>query len=145
MDQFICPLNISKLKIVPHEFTQLFFDRSLARVPEKDKSLEKVMLNEGYDGAVSDVWSCGVILYALLTSSVPFDDRNLEVLYQKITLIHPSHYLVELNKSHGDSSLYRQIHMENINKPLKLRPPKSLNAVMEGTGLGPTYVLGNFV
>ncbi|KAK9098603.1 hypothetical protein Syun_025648 [Stephania yunnanensis] len=25
-----------------------------------------------------------------------------------ITLIHSSHYLVELNKSHGDSSLYRQ-------------------------------------
>ncbi|KAK9121742.1 hypothetical protein Syun_019359 [Stephania yunnanensis] len=26
-----------------------------------------------------------------------------------ITLIHPSHYLVELNKSNGDSSLCRQL------------------------------------
>ncbi|KAK9139065.1 hypothetical protein Scep_008746 [Stephania cephalantha] len=44
----------------------------------------EVMLNGGYDGAVSDVWSCGVILYALLTASLPFDDRNLVVLYQKV-------------------------------------------------------------
>ncbi|KAK9161855.1 hypothetical protein Syun_008196 [Stephania yunnanensis] len=43
----------------------------------------EVMLNGGYDGAASDVWSCGVILYVLLTSSLPFDDRNLVVLYQK--------------------------------------------------------------
>ncbi|KAK9136557.1 hypothetical protein Sjap_007151 [Stephania japonica] len=43
----------------------------------------RVMSNRGYDGAVSDVWSCGVILYALLTASLPFDDRNLVVLYQK--------------------------------------------------------------
>ncbi|KAK9087057.1 hypothetical protein Syun_029451 [Stephania yunnanensis] len=135
-----------------------------------------VMLNEGYDGVVSDVLSCCVLLYALLIASLPFDDRNLEVLYKKaakgktnilswlspgaqnlirrildpnpatrititeikedgwfiqyyilstnhddeeledgfrikdnvITLIHPSHFLVELNKSHGGSSLYRQ-------------------------------------
>ncbi|KAK9084153.1 hypothetical protein Scep_030624 [Stephania cephalantha] len=41
------------------------------------------LLNEGYDRPVSDVWSCGVILHALLTSSLHFDDQNLEVLYQK--------------------------------------------------------------
>ncbi|KAK9170230.1 hypothetical protein Syun_002370 [Stephania yunnanensis] len=35
----------------------------------------------GYDGAVSDVWSCDVIMYALLTTSLPFDDRNLEYMY----------------------------------------------------------------
>ncbi|KAK3017221.1 hypothetical protein RJ639_007139 [Escallonia herrerae] len=44
----------------------------------------EILSNRGYDGATSDTWSCGVILYVTLTGYLPFDDRNLAVLYQKI-------------------------------------------------------------
>ncbi|XP_042474842.1 CBL-interacting protein kinase 1-like [Macadamia integrifolia] len=44
----------------------------------------EVLTNRGYDGAMSDLWSCGVILFVILTGYLPFDDRNLAVLYQKI-------------------------------------------------------------
>ncbi|CAI9267665.1 unnamed protein product [Lactuca saligna] len=45
----------------------------------------EVLSNRGYDGSASDTWSCGVILYAMLTGYLPFDDRNLAVIYQKIS------------------------------------------------------------
>ncbi|GKD19724.1 CBL-interacting protein kinase 1, partial [Tanacetum coccineum] len=42
----------------------------------------EILQSRGYDGATSD-WSCGVTLYVILTKYVPFDDRNLVVLYQR--------------------------------------------------------------
>lgn len=50
----------------------------------------EILANRGYDGATSDIWSCGVILYVILTGYLPFDDRNLAVLYQKVINQHPS-------------------------------------------------------
>ncbi|GLT55761.1 hypothetical protein SLA2020_288540 [Shorea laevis] len=44
----------------------------------------EVINRRGYNGFEADVWSCGVILYALLAGYLPFRDSNLMELYRKI-------------------------------------------------------------
>ncbi|CAF3444703.1 unnamed protein product [Rotaria sp. Silwood2] len=44
----------------------------------------EVVSGELYAGQEVDIWSCGIILYALLTGTLPFDDDNVQVLFKKI-------------------------------------------------------------
>ena len=37
-----------------------------------------------YHGTGVDLWSCGVILFALLAGCLPFEDANTSNLYKKI-------------------------------------------------------------
>lgn len=37
-----------------------------------------------YEGTTVDVWSCGVILFAMLTESLPFEAETASLLYRKI-------------------------------------------------------------
>jgi 5'-AMP-activated protein kinase catalytic alpha subunit len=38
-----------------------------------------------YQGLNADVWSCGVILFAMVCGYLPFEDPNTSNLYKKIT------------------------------------------------------------
>ena len=44
----------------------------------------EMIAGKDYVGVKVDVWSCGVILYAMLCGYLPFEDPNTDKLYQKI-------------------------------------------------------------
>ncbi|KAM0855839.1 hypothetical protein ACQ4PT_049516 [Festuca glaucescens] len=45
----------------------------------------EVIEDKGYDGALADLWSCGVILFVMLAGFLPFEDDNVASLYKKIS------------------------------------------------------------
>ncbi|KDR80523.1 hypothetical protein GALMADRAFT_90882 [Galerina marginata CBS 339.88] len=46
----------------------------------------EIISGKPYNGSASDIWSCGIILYALLAAKLPFDDDDCPALLHKISL-----------------------------------------------------------
>lgn len=44
----------------------------------------EVLRKKGYDGAKADIWSCGVILFVLLSGYLPFQAENVMKMYRKV-------------------------------------------------------------
>lgn len=81
--------------LLDHDLNIKIADFGMAALENNDRLLEtscgsphyaapEIVSGKHYHGFESDVWSCGVILFALLTGRLPFDDENIRNLLLKV-------------------------------------------------------------
>ncbi|UJR23975.1 hypothetical protein I4U23_026942 [Adineta vaga] len=78
--------DASHVKIADFGLSNIMKDGELLKTScgSPNYAAPEVVSGELYAGQEVDIWSCGVILYALLTGTLPFDDDNVQVLFKKI-------------------------------------------------------------
>ena len=81
----------------------------------------EVIANVPYDGTVSDIWSCGVILYALLTGRLPFDDEDTTALLRKVTA---GVYVMPTDIDTGAKDLLKKMLEKDVSKRVKIQDIK---------------------
>ncbi|CAF1457437.1 unnamed protein product [Adineta steineri] len=78
--------DASHVKIADFGLSNIMKDGELLKTScgSPNYAAPEVVSGELYAGQEVDIWSCGVILYALLTGTLPFDDDNVQILFKKI-------------------------------------------------------------
>ncbi|KAJ0254010.1 SNF1-related protein kinase catalytic subunit alpha KIN11 [Hirschfeldia incana] len=76
----------SNIKIVDFGLSNVMRDGHFLKTScgSPNYAAPEVISGKLYAGPEVDVWSCGVILYALLCGTLPFDDENIPNLFKKI-------------------------------------------------------------
>ncbi|CAL6017186.1 Kinase [Hexamita inflata] len=73
------------LKILDFGLSSVFtVDYRIMRCCNPSVTSPEQLIKSTNDGPMTDVWACGVLLYAMLCGYLPFEDCDLQSLHQKI-------------------------------------------------------------
>ena len=79
--------NNGTIKIVDSGLSNTYFDDNLLLTAcgSPCYAAPEMVKGQEYSGVSVDIWSSGVVLYAMLCGCLPFEDNDNDVLYKKIT------------------------------------------------------------
>ena len=74
------------MKIIDFGLSNSYKNNSLLKTPcgSPCYAAPEMLLGKQYNGLQIDIWSTGIILYAMVNGFLPFEDENNAVLYKKI-------------------------------------------------------------
>ncbi len=74
------------VKIIDFGLSNLMKDGRLLKTTcgSPNYAAPEIVSDQRYEGTCVDIWSCGVILYALLVGRLPFYEETVSLLYRKI-------------------------------------------------------------
>ncbi|KAJ3443244.1 protein kinase [Anaeramoeba flamelloides] len=75
-----------RVKIIDFGFSNFALPNQLLETPcgSPHYVAPEIILGKGYDGEKCDIWACGVILYVLLVGTLPFKNKNPQLLMKQI-------------------------------------------------------------
>ena len=82
-----------------------------------------------YDGFKTDIWCCGVILYAMLCGFLPFEGENDKELFKNIVECDPE---IPRELSRDSRKLIRKIFIPNPNKRITIEEIKKTEFYLKG-------------
>lgn len=82
----------------------------------------EMIAGKAYNGLMIDIWSSGIVLYAMTCGFLPFDDKDTQVLYKKII---QGQFQIPNHISQSLSSLLNQILQINPNKRIRINEIKN--------------------
>ena len=78
----------------------------------------EVVQGKAYRGCTSDIWSCGVILFALLAGRLPFDDENIRALLEKVKI---GKYTIPSDIPLAAKDLIRRMLEKDVDKRITMK------------------------
>ena len=92
----------------------------------------EIIHGDEYDGFKTDIWCCGVILYAMLCGFLPFGGDNDTELFKSILECNPD---MPDELSNDAKKLMKRIFVQNPNKRISIQEIKKSNFYLKGKKL----------
>lgn len=79
-------LSNRMIKIIDFGLSNIYSDNNTLTTPcgSPCYAAPEMLVNRAYDGKAVDIWSTGIILFAMICGYLPFEDKNNQRLFQKI-------------------------------------------------------------